>query len=111
MNSFLIDEMFPPAAAQLLRENYGHDAVHVFEIGLRAVEDSLVAATARAEGRAVVTENVADFATERDVVLLFVLKRHLPPGGAQGSALAKILADWAQAHPEPYLGPHWPDVE
>lgn len=43
-------------------------------------------------------------------MLLFVLKKHLPPGGAQGAAPAKILADWAQANPEPYLGPHWPDA-
>ncbi|GAA4893425.1 DUF5615 family PIN-like protein [Streptomonospora salina] len=110
MSSFLIDEMFPPSAARLLRETYDRDALHVSEIGLQAVEDSLVAATARAEGRAVVTENVVDFAVERDVVLVFVLKRHLPPGGAQAAALAKILADWARAAPDPYLGPHWPDA-
>jgi hypothetical protein len=110
MSTFLIDERFPPAAARLLRETYDHDAVHVFEIGLQAAEDSLVAAAARAEGRAVVTENVVDFAAERDVVLLFVLQRNLPPGGAQAAALAKILADWAQTNPDPYLGPHWPDI-
>lgn len=110
MSSFLIDEIFPPTVAQLLRETYDHDAVHVFEIGLQAVEDSLVAATARAEGRAIVTENVVDFVAERDVVLLFVRKRQLPPGRAQGAALANILAEWAQSNPDPYLGPHWPDV-
>ncbi|WP_017627355.1 DUF5615 family PIN-like protein [Nocardiopsis chromatogenes] len=110
MSTFLIDEMFPPATARLLRDTYSHDAVHVFEIGLQAAEDSLVAATARAEGRAVVTENVADFAAERDVALVFVLKRNLPPGGAQAAGLPKILADWAQANPVPYLGPHWPDA-
>lgn len=110
MTSFLIDEMFPPAVAQLLRETYDRDAVHVFEVGLQAAEDSLVAATARAEGRVIVTENVVDFVSERDVVLLFVRKRQLPPGRAQGAALAKILADWARANPEPYLGPHWPDM-
>jgi hypothetical protein len=36
-----------------------------------------VAAVARAEGRAVVTGNVAGFAAERDVVLVFVLKKNL----------------------------------
>lgn len=49
---------------------YGHDAVHVFEAGLRSAADAQVAAVARAEGRAVVTKNVADFAAERDVVLV-----------------------------------------
>jgi hypothetical protein len=110
VSAFLIDEMFPPVVAGLLRETYGHDAVHVVEIGLRAVEDVQVAAIARSEGRAVVTENVADFAAERDLVLVFVLKRNLPAGGAQATALAKALDDWAHANPDPYLGPHWPPL-
>lgn len=108
MSAFLIDEMFPTATAAMLRETYGHDAVHVAEIGLRATEDAQVAATARAESRVVVTENVADFAAERNVVLIFILKRNLPAGGGQAAALAKILDRWAQDHPEPYLGHHWP---
>lgn len=100
--------MFPVAAAELLRDTYGQDAVHVAEIGLRAADDAQVAATARAEGRAVVTENAADFAAERDVALVFVLKRNLPAGGGQAAALAKILDRWAQDFPDPYLGHHWP---
>ncbi len=60
------------------------------------------------EGRAVVTENVVDFAAERDGVLVFVLKKNLPAGGGQSAALAKALDRWAQEHPYPYLGPHWP---
>ena len=87
MTAFLIDEMFPMAPAELLRTTYGHDAVHVAEVGLRAVADAQVAAAGRAEGRAVVTENVADFAAERDVVLVFVLKKNLPAGGGQAAAL------------------------
>ncbi len=110
MSAFLIDEMFPVAAAALLRGSYGHDAVHVAEAGLRAAEDAHVAAVARGEGRAVVTENVADFAAERDVVLVFVLKKNLPTGGGQAAALAKVLDLWAQDHPDPYLGPHWPST-
>ena len=110
MTAFLIDEMFPIATAALLRDTYGHDALHVAEAGLRAAEDSQVAAIARGEGRAVVTENVADFAAERDVLLVFVLKKNLPAGGGQAAALAKILDRWAQQHPEPYLGPHWPST-
>ena len=110
MSAFLIDEVFPLAAAALLRDTYGHDAVHVAEAGLRAAEDAQVAAVARREGRAVVTENVADFAAERDVVLVFVLKKNLPAGGGQAAALAKVLDRWAQQHPDPYLGPHWPST-
>src|SRR6516162_4506486 len=100
----MVDEMFPTVIAVLLRDTYGHDAVHVAEVGLRAVDDAQVAATARAEGRAVVTENVADFAAERDLVLVFVLKKNLPAGGAQSAALARILDRWDRDHPGPYLG-------
>jgi hypothetical protein len=110
VSAFLIDEMFPIAAAALLRHTYGHDAVHVAEAGLRAAEDAQVAAVARGEGRVVVTENVTDFTAERDVVLVFVLKKNLPAGGGQAAALAKVLDRWAQEHPDPYLGPHWPST-
>lgn len=105
---FLIDEMFHNAVAERLRD-LGYDAVHVREIGLTAAEDTVVAATARAQQRAVVTENVADFATERDVILVFVQKAHLPVGGqAQSAALATVLDRWAQDNPDPYIGQHWP---
>jgi hypothetical protein len=108
VTAFLIDEMIPMATAVILRDTYGHDAVHVAEVGLRAAEDAQVAVVARGEGRAVVTENVADFAAERDVVLVFVPKKNLPAGGGQAAALAKVLDRWVQEHPDPYLGPHWP---
>ncbi len=98
-------------AAELLRNTYGQDAVHVAEVGLRAADDAQVAATARAEGRAVVTENVADFASERDVVLAFVLKKNLPAGGGQAAVLAKVLDRWARDSPDPYLGHHWPRTD
>ena len=108
MTAFLIDEVFPIATAVILRDTVGYDALHVAEVGLRAAEDAQVAVVARGEGRAVVTENVADFAAERDVVLVFMLKKNLPAGGGQAAALAKVLDRWAQEHPDPYLGPHWP---
>ena len=64
----LLDEMHTPAVAARLRQN-GHDAIAVKEsadlIGL-ADDDLLRAATA--DGRAVVTENIKDFAVlHRDV--------------------------------------------
>ena len=108
MTALLIDEMFPAVAAVLLRDRYGQDALHVAEAGLRGAEDADVAAFARASRRAVVTENAGDFAAERDLVLVFVLKKNLPAGGAQAPALAKVLDAWAQEHPDPYLGAHWP---
>jgi hypothetical protein len=111
VTAFLVDEMFPSPVAELLRDKYGHDAVHVTEIGLRSAEDAQVAAVARADGRAMVTENVADFSPERDVVLVFVLKKNLPAGGGQAAALAKVLDRWAHDYPDPYLGPHWPRVD
>jgi hypothetical protein len=107
VTTFLVDEMFAAATAEILRTKYGHDAVHVTEAGLRAADDAQVAAAARAEGRAVVTENVADFATERDLLLVFVLKKNLPAGGGQAAALARILDRWDRDHPDPYLGHHW----
>lgn len=110
MTAFLVDEMFPMAAAVILRDTYGHDALHVAQVGLRGADDALVAAAARADSRALVTENVTDFATERDVTLVFVLKKNLPAGGGQAAALAKVLDRCAQDHPDPYLGAHWPAV-
>jgi len=111
VTAFLIDEMFPNATAEILRKIHGRDAVHVGEIGLRATEDAQLAAVARAPERAIVTENVADFAGERDVVIVFVLKKNLPAGGKQAPAVAEILDKWARAHTDPYLGQHWPATE
>lgn len=105
----LLDEMFPSEAARLLRDDFGHDAVHVAELGLRGIDDRQVAAVARAEGRAMVTENIADDASEEDLVLVCVLKRHLPTGGAQANALAELLDRWSSGNRRPYVGQHWPD--
>jgi len=105
---FLLDEMFPAEAAQTLRDEFDHDAVHVGEVGLAGVADAEVGITARAEKRVVVTENVADFAAEPDLVLVCILKRNLPSGGAQAHALAALLDRWATDNPRPYVGQHWP---
>lgn len=104
----LLDEMFPLSTAQLLRNDFGRDAVHVSELGLAGAPDHLVALVARAEGRAVVTENVADFAAEQDLVQVCVLKRNLPSGRGQAHALAVLLDNWAARNPQPYAGQHWP---
>lgn len=106
--NLLLDEMLPSAAARQLREDFGHDAVRVDELGLRGVEDRQIAQVARAEGRAMVTENIADYAGEQDLVLVCVLEGNLPAGGAQADALAKILGRWIGDNPRPYVGQHWP---
>ena len=108
MVGLIIDEMFPTAAARVLCDQYGRDAHHVAEVGLRATDDAAIARQARAEGRAVVTENVADVADEHDLVLVVVLKKHLPSGGAQAAALADVLDRWIETNPDPYVGHHWP---
>lgn len=99
--------MFPPATATIL-QGRGIDAVHVTELGLAGTDDSIIAERARQDGDAVVTENIADYAGEHDVVLVFVLKRNLPPGGAQANGLAHLLRRWVEDNPEPFLGQHWP---
>ena len=58
--------------------------------------------------RAVVTENIGDYAPEPDPVLVCVLKRELPSGAAQARALAEPLDRWETDDPDPYLGQHWP---
>jgi hypothetical protein len=104
----LLDEMFPQAAATMLRDECGHDALHVGEVGLRGADDVVVATFARSERRAVVTENIRDYTPESDLVLVCVLKRKLPSGGAQARALADVLDQWVKDNPKPYVGQHWP---
>lgn len=103
---FLIDEMFPPKTCTLLAQR-GHDAVHVRDRGVDARPDREVAAVAARENRALVTENVKDFATERDITIVCVLKSRLPTKG-MAQRLADLLDTWATANPQPYLGLHWP---
>lgn len=113
---WLIDEMLPPAVALDLNRR-GHDATHANDAGLTGHPDQLVFDAAVAQGRIVVTENVADFAAlvdqavrndEPSVPVVFVRKADLPRRGALAVHLAERLDRWAEANPEPYLGPHWP---
>jgi hypothetical protein len=57
----LLDEMYSPALADALRRTR-IDAVTVSELGLAGSSDPDVLAAAVAHGRAVLSENVADFA-------------------------------------------------
>lgn len=103
---FLIDEMFPPPICVLLAE-FGHDAVRVRDRGVDARPAQEVAAAAVREDRALVTENVKDFAAEHDLVVVCVLKSRLSARG-MAEHLARVLDTWASSHPDPYIGLHWP---
>jgi nucleoside-diphosphate-sugar epimerase len=105
----LLDEMHAPAVAERLRA-MGHDVVAVKErpelIG-RADADLLAAAAA--EGRAIVTENVKDFAVlhrlwaaagQVHAGMVFTHPRRFPRGAGDhirrlGDALARFLDDVA----------------
>ncbi len=113
---WLLDEMLPPETAGLLVE-CGHDAVSVRGVGLAGAADDEVLSFATAEGRAVVTENFADYSTllevrlSRDepcVPVVFVRKSDFPRRGALAPRLAECLNRWAGENPEPFIGPHWP---
>jgi hypothetical protein len=105
---FLIDEMFPAATCPRLAA-LGHDSVHVRDRGVDARPDREVAAVAAREERVLVTENVKDFATEHDLVIICVLESRLPAGG-MSERLAELLDAFATSHPDPYVGLHWPKI-
>ncbi len=84
--------------------------MHVRDRGVDARPDQEVAAVAVRENRALVTENVKDFAAERDLVIVCVLKSRMPATG-MSEHLAGVLDGWVNTHPEPYLGLHWPKDE
>ena len=113
---WLLDEMYPPAAAAELGR-LGHDARSVAGSALAGSDDEYLYELAASEGRVMVTGNFADYAflvtrsLERGPprgVVAFVRKSDLPSGTALGSALARRLDAWAAANPSPPPGTHWP---
>lgn len=79
----LLDEMYAPGVAALLRD-WGHDAVAVKERSdLIGMPDEDLLRVATAEGRAVVTEDVYDFAA---------LDRRISAAGQNHSGLVLTLA-------------------
>ncbi len=113
----LLDEHFAPAIAAQLRER-GHDVVAVPEVqGLRGATDDVVLELAAAEGRAVVTENVADFAAldatwrtgERaHAGIVFTSNRRFPRG--RGDTIGRLLIaldELIARHPEGTTATHW----
>lgn len=111
---WLLDEMLPPAACQLLARK-GHDATSVSGAGLAGADDDRVLARAAQERRLLVTENFADYAllleqrlsrNQPCTPVVFVRKTDLPRRGSLAIHLTRRLLRWAQAHENPYVGPH-----
>ena len=105
----LLDEMYPATVAEQLRTR-GHDVVSVHDPDFRRLEgtpDEDVFAAAAAEGRVLVTENVADFRRleaealargESTPGLVFTTNQQFPRGhpgtiGRLIRALAALLAE------------------
>ena len=53
---FLVDENLPDLLVELLKQ-YGHEAVHVYGIGLQGADDVLIGAHARREGLCLITRD------------------------------------------------------
>jgi hypothetical protein len=114
---WLIDEMLPPAIADLLTQ-LGHDAVSAGSADRRGASDRELFDRAVAERRCIVTENFTDFALlfderssrgEACMPVVFVRKSSFGRrGGGLAPRIAARLHDWAEANPEPYVGFHWP---
>ncbi|MCM4082480.1 DUF5615 family PIN-like protein [Paractinoplanes hotanensis] len=103
LRGLLLDEMYPPALAQHLRQS-GHDAVAVLEIevGLAAKTDEDVLAWASRNRRCVVTENISDFARLAQQGfghhgIVFISGRRFPRTGAGLQRIAKALDEMLTA--------------
>lgn len=111
---FLVDEMFGADVARLLGE-FGLSAVHVTDVGLGGASDADVLATAIAESRVLVTENVSDFgpliAQRREggevTAVLIVLRLGRGVGQTLHESVAEAVVGWARENPEPYSDIHW----
>lgn len=113
----LLDEMFPAAIAQVLRAD-GYDVVGVQEEpGLRQMSDPFLFAAAQDAGRAIVTENVKDFAPlvaglhagEHHGLVLTTNRTFPRHRSGFIAALVTALRALLQAHPEaePRSLVHW----
>ncbi len=109
--ALLLDEMFAPVIAVLLRED-GHDVTAVAGHPLlAAASDPYLAHWASQEGRRVVTENVRDFAPlagrgDPALRVLFTSSRRFPRSRRNLGPLVDALRHWLAA-PEAHPGEAW----
>lgn len=99
--SLVLDEMFAPRIAEMLRDR-GHDVVAlVADPGLRAFADPEVYQWAGRQGRRVVTENVRDFrslvAADPLPGVLFTSSRTFSRSRASTGLLVDALDAWLTA--------------
>jgi len=104
----LLDEHHDRAVASKLRER-GHDAIAVTERDeLMALPDLELLMVAASERRAIVTENVHDFAVAhrwyfdsgmRHYGIIFTERRRYRRSRASPGILVQALADFLDAHP------------
>ena len=112
----LLDEMWPPSIAEALRER-GHDVVAAAERpDLRGQPDEVIFHVARAEERAVVTENVADFrplaaaelrAGRSHPGLIFTSDRAFPRGNARTAGRLVAALDRLLTQRDLLAGERW----
>lgn len=106
--SLLLDEHYSPAIAEQLRQG-GHDVVSVdARDDLRACSDAELFAVARAERRALVTNNVVDFAplvreaaiqSEAHYGVVFTSDRSLPRAKRTIGRFVELLEELLAARP------------
>lgn len=105
----LLDEHFHRRIAQQLREK-GHDVVTVPEEALRGIDDNSLLEASTTRGRALVTNNVGDFAAlERRWAaegrdhggLVYTSDASVPRNAAGIGEMIRRLAYVLETHPQP----------
>ncbi len=104
---FKTDENLHEEVAELLRQN-GHDAVSVYDQGLRGHADEDIADVCRREGRVIVTQdldfsNIVAFPPE-DYAGIIVLRLHDPNRPSTLAAMRRLIPLLAS---EPLAGCLW----
>jgi predicted nuclease of predicted toxin-antitoxin system len=94
--NFLVDAQLPPALARWI-VSQGHQATHVFDIGLQSADDPAIWERARTESTVIISkdEDFVDHWLLSDEPVRLVWIR-------QGNCSNRALLDW--------LGPLWPDA-
>lgn len=94
--NFLVDAQLPPGLARWIA-SHGHDATHVFDIGLQAADDPVIWEHARTENAVIISkdENFVDrwLLSETPVALIWIRK---------GNCSNQALMTWFE--------PLWPET-